>query len=259
MEHAMKYPALDCTFVIPVQVDHMDRVKNLQVTVEFLTKHFDTNIIVGENSTDGHYKLGWYNEPGHTKLEFAYPVFHRTQMLNDLTRMATTPIVFNWDADVIVPPGQIWEAIVWLRAGRDVVYPFDGTHECVDRKDAIAFWETLDTRALSWCRHRNWDNPTKSVGGCLGYRVASYWAAGGENEHFISYGPEDSERFHRYQVLGLNVARVGGSLYHIEHWKGENSLTTHAHFGANNKEFARIKAMTKEQLQKEISTWSWAK
>lgn len=253
----MKYLAKDVTFIIPVQVDHDDRVKNLQTTVDFLQKYFDCNIIVGENVPDGNCYLGEYEAGGFSQLQFRIQVFHRTRMLNEMTKAANTPIVFNWDADVVVPPAQINAAIEALRNGADIAYPFSGVHECVERRDAVRFWHTLDTKDLAIKRHRNWDNPTKSVGGAVGYKVSSYWKSGGENENFISYGPEDSERFHRYRTLGLKVVRIGGSLYHIEHFKSENSLPVHQHFKANEKEFERIKKLSREELQKEVNGWPW--
>ena len=251
-----RFPAPDVTFISPIQYDHSDRIHNLRTTVAFLMKYFDTNFIIGENWPTGVHGT----KPGPYPIQYsAHENFHRTKMLNDMTRAAATDIVFNWDADVIVPAPQVIEAIERLRAGVDVCYPFDGTHECVDRVDAARFWDSLDIADLAVKRHRNWNNPTKSVGGCLGYRVSSYWRVGGENENFISYGPEDSERWHRYRVLGLNVARVGGSLYHIEHWKGNDSSTSNPFFAANQREFERIKRLSKEQLQNEIKTWEWAK
>lgn len=254
----MKYPAQDVTFIIPVQVDHPDRVQNLQTTVAFLLKYFDCKILIMENMPkNGEAFLAVDKAADFDFCRHSH--FHRTRMLNDMTRAANTPIVFNWDADVVVPPAQIEAAIQVLRNGADIAYPFSGVHECVERADAVKFWQSLDTKDLANKRHRNWDNPIKSVGGCLGYRVDSYWRVGGENENFISYGPEDSERWHRYKTLGLKVVRIGGSLYHIEHFKGPNSSTANPHFAANNREWERIKRMSRQHLENEIKTWSWAK
>jgi cell division GTPase FtsZ len=36
----------DVTFIIPVRFDSEDRKRNFRITIAFLEKHFDTNIIV---------------------------------------------------------------------------------------------------------------------------------------------------------------------------------------------------------------------
>lgn len=46
---------------------------------------------------------------------------------------------------------------------------------------------------------------------------------GGENEYFYGWGMEDMERVKRMEILGLPVSRVDGSLFHLFHYRNENS------------------------------------
>ena len=40
------------TFIIPVRIDSSDRLSNLEYVIKYLQFHFETNIIIQENSTD---------------------------------------------------------------------------------------------------------------------------------------------------------------------------------------------------------------
>lgn len=44
-----------------------------------------------------------------------------------------------------------------------------------------------------------------------------YLEAGGENEGFYGWGPEDAERVKRLEILELPIARTKGLLYHLHH------------------------------------------
>ena len=48
-----------------------------------------------------------------------------------------------------------------------------------------------------------------------------YVQAGGENEHFYGWGPEDLERVKRMEILGYSVTRIKGDLYHLYHLEGK--------------------------------------
>ena len=100
-------------------------------------------------------------------------------------------------------------------------------------------------------------NTGSSYGGVLFFNKKSFIAAGMENEHYISYGPEDWERPIRYSTLDFKIERLDGNLYHIDHWIGDNSSTNNPHFFNNNVEFEKVKQMNKEQLIEYIKTWEW--
>jgi predicted glycosyltransferase involved in capsule biosynthesis len=87
----------------------------------------------------------------------------------------------------------------------------------------------------------------------------SFIKAGMENENFISWGPEDSERYNRYNILGLKVQRIQGGIYHMDHFVGENSSPTNKFFKHNEREFLKIATRSKAQLQEMINTWEWLK
>jgi cellulose synthase/poly-beta-1,6-N-acetylglucosamine synthase-like glycosyltransferase len=192
-------------------------------------------------------------------IRFDMPDFHRTKVINDLTRMATNPYVFNWDADVLVSPYSLYRAVKELREGKHVVYPYDGTFYMVDRKHLPDNLNSL--QSLVNCpkvRVSATVNDRASYGGAVGYNVEAFWKAGGENENLINYGHDDQERWRRFNLI-LDVVRVPGALYHINHWRGENSSFRHLHGQFNLKYWKMLEKMNDDEIIEHIKTFKWLK
>ena len=244
----------DVTFTIPVFYDHPDRKANLDLSVCLLQHVFDTNIIVQENKSAGLQHIGEYVDYWQSDHE----VFHRTKMLNQMAEIATTPIIVNWDCDIVLPPMQIWKAVEAIRNGADMVFPYDGRFARIPRqvwyKD-LCHWLDIGIIGDTKFNGMNSNDNFNSVGGAVFWNKESYFNAGGENENFISFGAEDQERVVRAEKLGLKIERINGCLYHINHWVGVNSTTSNPYFIPNRMEFEKIKAMSKEELISYISNW----
>ena len=76
----------DVTFIIPVRFDSEDRKRNFRITIAFLEKHFDTNIIVMESDKTSNEE---FVKSISEKLTYVFEkndshLFHRTKMLNDI-------------------------------------------------------------------------------------------------------------------------------------------------------------------------------
>lgn len=247
----------DVTFTIPVFVDHRHRTENVNLCVAMLQEDFDTNIVVGEQGKPTLQKLGSVcRYHFFTGMQW----MHRTKMLNDMARCASTPIVVNWDADVFIPPAQLWLAAERIRKGEDMVYPYDGRFARVPRvwfpqlhksKDLGIFQDTQFTG-----KHGK-PLPTTSVGGAIFFNLENFLLAGGENEYMVSFGPEDWERNYRFNTLGYTVTRVGGALYHLDHWCGPNSSSRNPYFKHNHDELDKIRAMSEEELVAYVTAWGW--
>ncbi len=247
-----KIDARDLTFTIPVTKDSDHRKENLYSTIEYLRKHLNTNIIVGEQGTsafeEGHYEY----------VKFPYKEFHRTKMLNDMAYMADTKYIVNQDADVIVPIFQYAQAIDLLKAGTDMVFPYDGRMARVQRELYPIFQKEVDCGYFkgSFKGTREFDPP--SVGGVIMWNKENFVFGGMENENMVNYGPEDVERVKRMNILGYKIGRVKGMCYHLDHWVGPNSgAPGNPHYGANYAELERISKMTNQELLQEITTWGW--
>lgn len=241
----------DTTFIIPVFHDHNDRKQNLKLTVCFLQEYFKTNIIVGEQGTD---EFKWCIDARCEYIKFDYRKFHRTRMINEMAKQAQTPIIVNWDCDTVISPLQLLNAVEQIRSGVDICYPFDGTVQRVPRYLFNDIAQSLDPWVIDVSK---FDTKQSSVGHAVVMNKESFIKAGMENENFISWGPEDSERFNRYNILGLTVKRTEGAIFHMDHHVGENSSPNNPHYKENDKEFMRVVTKQRNELENYISQWEW--
>lgn len=252
-----KVDAKDCTFTIPVFLDHNDRKKNLDLAVCMLQKDVDTNIMIGEQGGQA-FK---YMEQWAKYMVFPFKKFHRTKMLNDMALEANTPYIANWDCDIFIPPMQVYQSMEALRGGVDVTYPYDGRFARMER---IMWWKKLElagdigiVRDAELSGKGGKPVPVTSVGGAVLWNKESFIDAGMENEKMISFGPEDVERWERMHTLRLNIHRAGGCLYHMNHWCGPDSMKQNPFFAANHAELNKIRKMKEQELREYIDTFPW--
>lgn len=237
----------DVTFTIPVYFDHPDRKTNLERCVFQLQQYFNTNIIVGEQKQLQFQYMRHYGQYMH----FDYDTFHRTRMLNEMAKAATTPIIANWDADVVVPPMQIFETVCRIREGREMVYPYAGIFHRIVKKNHDRMNGDIGVYASDT------PNGRTSFGGAVMWNRDSFLRIGGENEYMISFAPEDVERMERATKLELRIDRVPGNLYHFDHWVGDNSTTNNPHFRENRRLLHQQRTMDKQELLEYIQSWPW--
>lgn len=243
----------DVTFVIPVKYDHPDRLVNTRLVVAFLRKWFNTTIIIGEQGPRREFE--GLKKDGVKYMYFPDGPFHRTKFINEMVKASTTPFIFNWDADVIIPVAQINMAVGLLRAGYDFVYPYDGAYLHVSKVWIPITSVTLDTKQYEGVQFKGIND--NSVGGAVGFNKEAFVRVGMENENYISHAPEDVDRAIRFDMLGRMI-RVKGPLYHLEHWRGPDSTHNgHEDVVMNRRQIRLVRGMTKEQLVEYIKTWPW--
>jgi hypothetical protein len=253
----------DVCFTIPVSYDHEDRKENLELCINILRKNFDTNIFVFEQGTEMHfnYLKGQEIIENYTFSSMGGK-FHRTKMLNEMAKSTECPIIFNWDADVVIAPLQILESVIQLRNGADMVFPYKWAFARMPRTQwFVKIRDHEDIGMVGSTRFNGMNtNDVTSVGGAVGFRRESFIEGGMENENFISYGPEDVERWLRFKKLGYKIERsLGGALYHIDHFVGIDSSNKNMYFKANRGECERIEIMSPEELLIYVKTWPWVK
>lgn len=183
------------------------------------------------------------------------PIFYRTKYLNELLYETDTSIVGIWDTDVIVPDDQIDSSIADIRNGKSVMsFPYDGRFNFCSMEDSCVF---RDNRLIEFLKEKEHLNCfIHSVGGAFLVHKDYYLEAGGENEHFCGWGMEDMERVKRMEIVGLPVSRAVGALYHLFHYRYENSrFNSFKQEEENRKEFLKICGMYKEPLMQYVRTW----
>lgn len=243
-----KLQLVDTTFIIPVTYDHNDRMANLNLSIQHIQSNFATEIsVIEQGGTKFNYVEDFAGYAFYKGNEF-----HRTRMINKIAKFVRTPYVVNWDADVMLNPVQIWYSVQLLRAGIDIVYPYDGNFKNVPRN----LHGTLSQNLYYLIGH-TFSGPIESWGGAIFCNRERFLSVGGENEKFISWGPEDAERFVRFQKMGLSIERLKGPIYHLEHYRGKNSGRHNPHLEANRKEWHMIRLMEPEALKEYVKTWEW--
>jgi hypothetical protein len=249
-----KIPLTDVTFTIPVFMDHVDRKANLDLSLYMLQAAFDSNYIICEQGGNKfEYTSKWAKY-----MRSDAKVFHRTKMLNDMCNASETEIIVNWDCDVIIPPMQILMAVEELRTGADVVYPYDGKFARMPREPWFGkIQKHRDIGIVGAERFKGREEGHNSVGGAVMFNKQAFMDGGMENEAFISFGPEDCERHDRFKLLGFDIRRVKGALFHLNHFVGVNSSPRNPKFRGNHKELEKIRAMSAEELRAYVDTWKW--
>lgn len=255
-----KIDLTDVTFIIPVRIDSEDRKINLDLTIRFITKYFTTNIILIEADNVQKVKEEILH-PGvtYTYIEDSKKKYHRTKYLNIGIKNAKTNIVAIYDIDVIVPPTQFVEAVQRIRDQRFVIaYPFDGRFVCLKREITLEFEKHLDCSIMDQSYASAISE--NSYGGCCIVDRKSYILAGMENENFKSWGRDDIERAKRMQILGHQIYRVPGSLFHLDHYRGAGSNQLNYYYNrANDLEYIKVCNFTRDDLINYINTWQWVK
>lgn len=250
----------DLSFILIVRVESKERLENLKASTDFLLECFNTNIVILEAASKNNGFLRQFLSPA-IDIHFVEDndiIFHRTKYQNIITKKIQTPFIANWESDVIVDPEQIMTAMNSLRAGIvDFIFPYDGRFLDTGAEPRKAFLETADITKFESAMHKMAAIYTTSAcgGGFLADREV-YISAGMENENFYGWGPEDGERVKRWEILDKRTMRVPGPLFHLSHPRGINSgFRSEENRKAMLLEYLRICRMSKEELEKEISTW----
>jgi predicted glycosyltransferase involved in capsule biosynthesis len=243
---------LNTTFIIPVCVESQDRFNNAKTVLGYLNHHFKTNVSIHE-ITQGESKLTFLNELKNLNIKHKIEQsnlteYHRTRQLNEMLDNVTTKVVVNYDIDVILP------VTTYIQASNDiinnkcnVIYPYG---EGLFQKRIFTSFNRENFNLnfnLSDINKSDYDIWTAKYGHCIFFNTKKYRNAGGENENFIAYGPEDVERYERFNKIGCNICRINDFIYHLEHSRTEFSNNLHKHYDNNNNLFDELNKLNSQQ------------
>lgn len=262
MTHAFDFS--DFTFCIPIRIDSPQRLRNLECVINYYTRYTNANFIVVESDTERRL----LNKEFLSNIQYEFIkddniIFHRTQILNRMLSTVGTKFAGIWDSDAIAPVEQICEALEYLRNNNSLAmaYPFDGKFWNISNYFVNLFYDSLNIKLLSnYPQQKQLLYGYHSVGGAFIVNIEVYRKYGWENENFKGWGPEDSERFRRLEILGNTPVKINGDLYHLDHPRGVNSGNANEALSlSTRKEYAKVCSMEPEELKKYIETWSWIK
>lgn len=238
------------TIIIPIKVEHSDRYRNAKTVLEFLNHHFETNVFIYEASSDGETRLDFLGSLGNLNIKHwciqEEESFHRTKYLNIMLDEVETPVVVNYDIDVILEPQNYLECQNEILEGKSkIIYPYENGNGQIMVLESFNYEGFSDSNySIDFINSSSEkrEHPAE-CGHCIFFDTYTYRLWGGENEDFISYGPEDKERMYRFQKLTNSVSwRQGKKVYHFEHYRGNDSWTSNPHFDHNWGVFENIKA-----------------
>jgi hypothetical protein len=264
----------NCTFIIPIRIDSKDRTRNITTVLCYLLKTFNTRVILKE--VDNKPLVQEYviekiiefldedeiNNLTHIFEKSDNPEFHRMKILNEMLDQVKTDVVSNYDCDALLKPETYIEAVkLIVEKNYDLVYPYDfgdyqyqifTTDEIVS--DFINYDFDFSILEKKSNIHRS------EFGHIQFFKRKSYINGGMENENFISWSPEDKERYFRFKTLGYNVGRIEQSyVYHLEHFRGHNSDYSNPHISKNNELWGYLQSLNQKQLEKYYQSQKYLK
>jgi hypothetical protein len=256
------------TFIVPVKIESQDRYYNAKTVLSYLNSHFKTNVSLYE-AYETTSQLDFLDSL--TNLSIKYQglklqpgePFHRTKYLNIMLNDCQTVVVTNYDIDVILPVSTYIEVCNHILEDKgDFVYPFglgkfqkrlhyskwfEANHKELLYYSMIKFLENYD---LTWLDQEDTflSSSESSDRNRLFAKTSTYKEAFGENEEFISYGPEDRERCFRFRKLGYRVEWWNNFVYHLEHSRTTDSNQNNPFFEKNETLYHWICALDENDL-----------
>lgn len=216
------------TAIIPVRIDSVERLRNIQTVLRFIRNEYDCKVIITESDEKQKITPGSIPEILDANVQYKFvksssEYFHRTRFLNDMLLQVQTPYVANWDCDMLICSNTMKEVCFLLEQGHDMIYPYcrgalidnnlkqpkiaQIVSNPTSKNLANCTITSVKSGGISWLKDKGiagiWTT------GCLQFfKTQSYIDGYGENEEFIDYGPEDYERFLRFHLLGYKIAWI---------------------------------------------------
>lgn len=242
-------PLQECTFIIPVCIESDDRKKNFSIIYDYLRRNFETNIIVYECSKEPVVSSLIKDDVTYIHQNIPDESFHRTRYLNRMLALSNTTVTVNYDADVILPIESYLMAYKKItRQNHDLVYPF-AMGKFQKKVGTSGREKLLNQASVVELTSQDYSDCVAEYGHCQFFKTSSYKKYGWENENFISYGPEDRERYERFKKFNTTVTHLDkGFVYHIEHSRGSDSSDKNPYFKSNNDLYKKLGDMNQDQL-----------
>jgi hypothetical protein len=244
---------MDITFIIPVRLESDDRKENAKITLSYLFKHHPYNFIIYEDSIESNIpEILKSIDLNNSKVNYIFnynrdKLFHKTKIINFMIQQVETPVVINYDIDILFIPTVIpycYDLI--LKDGYDIVFPYFRGESLLDIKKSSKFKIVYDLSVLDT---NDFLIKIGNFGMCQIFKTPSIIEIGMMNEKFISYGPEDWEIAYRFEKLGYKICRSNNYIFHLDHNRGINSSLNNPEAINNYKLFDYLKNLSTQELK----------
>ncbi|MBT5265027.1 MAG: hypothetical protein HOL85_09360 [Rhodospirillaceae bacterium] len=239
------------THAIPFRFDSGERLENLKVLTEYLDQTMpESTTSVCEEGPHAYGNAVRCTHYRHIANDKDYG--HKTFLVNRIADTCETAVFIACDVDVLVPINQLRQATALILSGEaDMVFPFDGSCYDLTRSAAPVLTATPDLATSSISpdlRPFVLGRRAYNVGSCVVWSLEAFRSIGMENETFKAWGAHDGEILGRALKLGLNVARVPGAVYHLDHPRPyHGGLEQYA--VTNRQEHDKVMTMSTERLR----------
>jgi hypothetical protein len=243
----------DIDFVIPIFIDHNDRLRNLKIAIKYLQKLGCNNIFVNE----------YYREdakasnivPGYISTNISgCEYYNKMTCGNELyDKFCNSNIVCLYDADVLTAKKDLADCYNKLVfSDYDFAYPYNGKFYDIPENLVENLNSDLTTPIdINACTFF----APASHGGCVMFKRNVFEQGGKLNPNFKNVGYDDDEINIRFQKIGFKKYRSSSPLLHMTHFRG-NTTYNHSKFVEHNaQECGKVSNMSVEHLRDYIKCW----
>jgi hypothetical protein len=213
---------------IPFQKDSESRLNNLLNLISFLKENFP-KVKIKVCEMDKERKL--FIEDIQYFFLKQQDFFNKAECFNLMTLRTNESYIINHNVDFIALPESYVKAIGNLK-NHDVSY--------LHNKE---IYEVENIKALSLLNLRCSDY----YSGAIAYNKL-YIHKYKENIKIKCHGYDSEERFERFKILSTKVSYVDSPGFHVKHQITRNSSKQNSYYPSNQKEYIRIKDLSKEEL-----------
>jgi hypothetical protein len=257
------YNLSDCSIVIPVHIDSMERLEHIHFLYHFFKRNFiHHQLIILEQGNEPRIDLP---PSANIQIEFIKDEneFSLSEMSNRGASFVNRPFFCKYDADALIHPKAIFDAFELLKNQPQLalVLPYNGISYSIANELRKKMLQTADFSSLPFvkmgeaiafqdmylkCEHSN--------GLIHHFRTDVFKELGGYNEEFIGWGYEDTEMINRFHTLGYPKTLLENyNAFHLEHpRKGGDEVQIFRNYCRKQ----AYSAMSPEELLNSIKAWN---
>jgi hypothetical protein len=239
---------MNIDILIPLYVDHEDRITNLKNVIKTLREYGVESIHVREYYKDSPKYDG--SNCSYSSVELTEDNFNKMRCVNEMVKDCSHDNLAVYDVDVIVLPKDLKQSIDMLSNGFDFVYPYNGEFYNIPKPliDGFLNERKIDLAKCELC------NPN-SYGGCVIFKKSVFIEGGMCNPNFKNVGFDDNEIQMRFYRLGYKMGRTSSPILHLDHYRSETSVEKSPHLNYNMGIYNHICRVPVEILKEEIKSW----
>ncbi len=257
-----KFDLSDCSIVLPVQIDSVERFENIHFLFQYFEKYFRNHqLIVIEQGVEQKIQPHPNRE-----IEFVNSgeEFSVSQICNRGASRVKNPFFCKYDADALINPRAIFNAFERLKreTGTSFILPYNGISLNIQNPLRNEIMQSFDVGSLPFLRKEDLDGFQRanmriknddSTGLIHLFRTAVFRELGGYNEEFVGWGYEDEEVVARFDKLGHPRKILENyNAFHLDH---PRKMGDSVQVFKNYYRYLVVKNMLAEDVLEYIKTW----